>query len=522
MNTNKEFRSIQAIEDEPRASMKWLYVVGCLLFLATFLGNAWIHEDAFITFRSVEQVYAGNGPVWNPHERVQTYTHPLWFMGLVAIRAVSSNQYLNAIALSLACGLATLWVSARLFRSPVKWSFLVMTIVASKCLMDYSSSGLEAPMVVLLLTFMFAAFIGGSAPVITLTLGSLLVLCRHDLALMVLPLALCVTVETWINKGWSAALKNAVVGALPFLAWTLFALVYYGFALPNSAYAKLGHKLPFLATGDQPGLLWYGSAYVITSVSWDLIIPASALAAIVTLWRRSVERRTHHLLAASGCLLYVFYIVAIGGDYMGGRFLIAPLWMVLIIFFHAVPTLRAASLLACVALLVAILSPVSPLKVILHDVPTCRMERGITDEHAGYFQATSLRSYVMVGFPESLRAAPDLYNWYELGTRFKQVQGVVEASNMGILGYYAGTETILIDRYGITDPLIARLPATKAKVPGHYVRAVPAGYIPSVMEHTNLIQDAQIARLHNDIRVVTQGKLFTLERFRLILKLNMH
>ena len=38
----------------------------------------WVTEDAFISLRVVENVLAGNGPVFNRGERVEAYTHPLW------------------------------------------------------------------------------------------------------------------------------------------------------------------------------------------------------------------------------------------------------------------------------------------------------------------------------------------------------------------------------------------------------------------------------------------------------------
>src|SRR5262245_57547519 len=76
----------------------------CFL-LAVILNSAWVTEDAYITFRSIEQLFAGNGPRWNPHERVQVFTHPLWFILLSFWRVVSSNLYIGAIVLSLVCSL---------------------------------------------------------------------------------------------------------------------------------------------------------------------------------------------------------------------------------------------------------------------------------------------------------------------------------------------------------------------------------------------------------------------------------
>src|SRR5262245_21524173 len=51
----------------------------CAVTVAVFL-KAWVSEDAFITFRYVANVLAGHGPVFNVGERVQGYTHPLWFI----------------------------------------------------------------------------------------------------------------------------------------------------------------------------------------------------------------------------------------------------------------------------------------------------------------------------------------------------------------------------------------------------------------------------------------------------------
>ncbi len=49
------------------------------LYALVVLQNTWLHEDAFITYRSVDNLINGYGPTWNITERVQTYTHPLWF-----------------------------------------------------------------------------------------------------------------------------------------------------------------------------------------------------------------------------------------------------------------------------------------------------------------------------------------------------------------------------------------------------------------------------------------------------------
>jgi arabinofuranosyltransferase len=51
-----------------------------LFFAAVVLRTAWVSDDAFITFRTVDNALNGAGLRWNPAERVQTYTHPLWML----------------------------------------------------------------------------------------------------------------------------------------------------------------------------------------------------------------------------------------------------------------------------------------------------------------------------------------------------------------------------------------------------------------------------------------------------------
>ena len=69
------------------------------------LRTAWLSEDAFITFRTVDNFINGYGLTWNITERVQAYTHPLW-MFLVAVCYFWTREiYYTSILLSLAVSL---------------------------------------------------------------------------------------------------------------------------------------------------------------------------------------------------------------------------------------------------------------------------------------------------------------------------------------------------------------------------------------------------------------------------------
>ena len=81
-----------------------------LAFSAVFVNTAWLCDDIFITFRAVDNFLAGYGPVWNVGERVQVYTHPLWYALLVIGIGISGNHYWFTLALSYACLLGTLFL----------------------------------------------------------------------------------------------------------------------------------------------------------------------------------------------------------------------------------------------------------------------------------------------------------------------------------------------------------------------------------------------------------------------------
>jgi arabinofuranosyltransferase len=63
----------------------------------------WMSDDGYIYLRVVDQLLAGNGPVFNRGERVEAATSPLW-VGLLAI----SNSVLRPVPspwLAVALGL---------------------------------------------------------------------------------------------------------------------------------------------------------------------------------------------------------------------------------------------------------------------------------------------------------------------------------------------------------------------------------------------------------------------------------
>lgn len=222
---------------------------------------------------------------------------------------------------------------------------------------------------------------------------------------------------------------------------------------------------------------------------------------------------------AAGVLVYLGYVVSVGGDYMAGRFFGAPFLVALLglLLRFSGPT-RSAVWVAVAIGLQALFLPASPL---LSGPGFARPEidaHGIGDQRGIFFPVTSLYrwwSHDQTGpFPD--------YRWTHEGLALRdRPEAVFVRANMGFLGYAAGTEKILIDRLGLTDPLLARLPSRAIWRIGHFPRRVPEGYAESAASPTTGILDPEVAATDAMLRSITRDPLLDPDRLHAIAIMNL-
>src|SRR5262245_48125100 len=137
--------------DSARASRVFV-IVGLALLAISLVRTAWLSDDAYITFRTADNIIHGYGPVWNTSERVQTYTHPLWLALITPAFALTGEVYYTAIFLSILVTLAAVALLARRLAA-TPWNLIVClaVLLSSKAFIDFSTSGLENPLTHLLL-----------------------------------------------------------------------------------------------------------------------------------------------------------------------------------------------------------------------------------------------------------------------------------------------------------------------------------------------------------------------------------
>lgn len=227
-----------------------------LLFLfltVIILRTAWISDDAAITLRTVLNFAHGNGLVFNAGERVQAYTHTLWFFVLSGFYLIFSNIFISTFIASISSSLLAYYFLIRYLAKDFHTKvFLLLLIILSQALIDYSTSGLENPLS-FLLTAIFAWYFDKEKNLLGLTfLMSLIFLNRPDSILLVLPLYLFSLYYKYNTISIKKIIFLIILGGLPVLAWLGFSLFYYGLYFPNTAYAKLNtniSQLEFIAQG---------------------------------------------------------------------------------------------------------------------------------------------------------------------------------------------------------------------------------------------------------------------------------
>lgn len=493
-----------------------------LAFFVLVIGRtAWMSDDAYITYRTVENAATGHGLTWNADERVQAYTHPMWmFVSLGAFSLTGEpSMFLTGIALGLGVTLlALLLLSFGVAQSSVLALLGLTVLLCSRAFVDYATSGLENPLTHVLLALFALAYLKPptwSARHIGLLafIAALGILNRMDTALLFAP----ALAWAWLSQRTLRATAWAILGVLPFIAWEIFSVIYYGFPFPNTAYAKLGTGIP---SGE---MIQQGIHYFQFTFQRDpLTLPAIFVGMLAPLWLRQPRA----WMLSIGIALYLMYIVKIGGDFMGGRFFTAPLFLAMILLLRTPARVHPAALAPAfaVALYLCLLAPYPPFQAQI-DRKDWKGDHGVGDERRFWFDVASLQqwqpnkpmpshSYANTGRGyrrTTANAAPD-------AAKLVKTHGSV-----GFRGFFGGPGVHIVDYYALADPLLARLPAKFApdwRI-GHFSRQVPAGYVETLASGENRFGDPALGEYYDHLSTIIRGPLWTAERWKTILAMNL-
>jgi tetratricopeptide (TPR) repeat protein len=430
--------------------LDWILLGGILAGFVVFTRQFdFIQDDAYITFRYIRNLLAGNGLVFNPGEHVEGYTTFLWTLLL----AVPVRLGLDVVALSrtlgVLCSLVTLGMLLPLSRqtSPGKLPFgirLIAPALLAACgaFAYWTVSGMETALFSMLAVLSAWCYLRernrtrgvGFTP----WMFAVLALTRPEgmllFGLTVLHRAAEIALHTKEERAAHLRHLALLVGvfALPVAAFTAWRLVYYGYFFPNTYYAKAGFSPEYLAAGWDY-LLHYARNYLtftpLTALPGILLaVPA----AVLLLWKRTGPVLYLLLLV----VVYTAYIVSVGGDVLHAhRFFLAIAPFILLLVQEAV----------CVAIERFRLRGPVPVLAIL--AATALLAGDMIKRPAPYLANVGMKE---AGLVERMST---IGRWIQ---RASPPDAVMAASTIGALSYFAGIP--LIDMLGLTDATIAHHP----------------------------------------------------------------
>lgn len=284
-----------------------IVLVACSIVLLFFHAYSYNYtvDDAYISFRYAENLVSGNGPVFNPGERVEGYTNFLW----VIFTALGMQAGLDAVLLSkVLCFAFSALTLLALYRyagavfdltGPVRL-LPALLAAASPAVAVWSLGGLETTLFSFLVTLAVLSHLKGMRRGEVPLVSSAALL----LASLTRPEGLFVAAILFVDllrrrPGARAAalwLLPLAAGYMPYFIWRYS---YYGYLFPNTFYAKTGGGLSHVGRG-----LAYVKTYFFSVGGWLYVF---ALIPLV------LGRRKWGLLLVV-CGLYIFYIVMVGGD----------------------------------------------------------------------------------------------------------------------------------------------------------------------------------------------------------------
>ncbi|MFC1770465.1 hypothetical protein ACFLZV_01125 [Candidatus Margulisiibacteriota bacterium] len=481
-----------------------------LLYGLLIIRTAWISDDILLTFRTILNFTHGFGPTFNIAERVQVYTHPLWFLVLTTGYMVLRNISYATLLLSFVFSLLAFWLLLAKISCSKSWITLAaLGLLFSKAFIDYSTSGLENPLSYFLLALLVLLVLkqkdNSEKDLLKIVFTvSMIFLNRMDLILLTLPLLILAIYR--INN-IKSILKAVSLGFLPIVLWLLFSLWYYGFPFPNTFYAKLGTGI------NKFELIHQGFYYFLDSLSID---PITLLLITFAVVLGFIYRSGLTIALSTGIILYSLYILSIGGDFMSGRFFSVPLFGAAIIL-SRLPEIRLYKTIPLALLIILLgLGTKFPTLFCNHQYINPKIPHtGIADERGFYFPHRGLITANRQRFLKFTKWTTSNNNPVSIDTR-------VEAGGLGFVAINDGPYVHHIDICGLADPLLARLPATKKNWRiGHFHRKIPSGYQDSIKASYNLIEDKNLSKFYDKLRFITRGDLFSFSRFMIIIKMNL-
>jgi arabinofuranosyltransferase len=433
-------------------------------FITNVTGYYFLGDDAYISFRYARHLAEGLGLVWNPGEAVEGYTNFLWVLLMSASIRLDILPEFAANILSICSAVLLLFMLMRSFahlhglNNPWTWlPILVLSLSAS--FTAWSTSGLETMLFALLVFSGFLTFIherknAAELPLLSTLLLAAATLTRPDGGVFMVVAGLFYLADIAAKK---RSLRSGLIWCAPYIAIVgahlLWRYSYYGFWLPNTFYAKVS------GGGLAQGLNYIGLFATSYQLKW--FIPFALVPAML-------RRDFTSCLFLGIILTYLAYILYVGGDIFEFRFMV-------IIFPYLYWLIADGMALVFAATYVG-----GSFGYVTKLVAVTAAAGLIWTTHYGSINPIPYSSRASNNTLENIKKYADgraeqgkfIRSLIDEGLLPQDV--VLGMGGAGAVPYY--TELQTVDRRGLNDVYIARLPATGQGRAGHR-RHAPYEYL---------------------------------------------
>ncbi len=429
-----------------------LFLIAALILSMwyAFNGNQLLIDDSFISFRYAKNLASGNGLVWNLGERVEGYSNFLWVL-LYALGFKLGIQpepltYILTIPLHLACLILT-YLLAMLILKNRSLAFVVLLLIGfNHSVAGFAGSGLETPlhMFVHLIVFyiLCLSLEKGWTRKRTLLLSLLLnisLLTRPDSVLLI-----GFTGVIWLCTNRNKKSADYLVMTIPFLVivlpWLIWKQHYYGTIIPNSFHAKVRDLAGF----------GFGLYYIYLFLIYYTLLPYLLL----VIWRIKTfikHNRTPGYLAVFS-LIWMFYAVSVGGDFMEFRFMAPVIALLMIVILVALRYFISDKRIVVALIFALCLGTVNNFHFMSERFYSYRVER-----------VEALRDHIY---------SPS-ENWIVIGHKMHDLFGGTDVTlalgAAGTIPYYSELRTL--DFIGLTDRTVPKIGEPFSSMPGHRIIA---------------------------------------------------
>jgi arabinofuranosyltransferase len=452
-----------------------------LIFFLLAIDYMWVTEDAFITFQSVENVWAGFGPNFNRGLRVESFSHPLWFLVLCMFRTGGPDMVpILAAAAGIALSVVGLFFATEAARQrfhglPSLFPLGALMVAVLPPFWQFASSGLETG-----LTFFWIGFSSWclvqmdrdasrwSVPTF-FTLG-LAPLIRPDLSVFALPL-IVVAFMKGVSRPvrWQGMFCAVLCLLLPGSIWQVFRMGYYGALVPTTYIAKEG-----LGSRWEQGWL-----YLLDLVRPYSLLPVVVIAVLLLLYpllkrtSQGPNQKPREYASVVGLIvggvIHGTFVCRAGGDFMHARLLLPALFALATA--SAVVPLLFGRRLRITFLSVFFLWAGYVCLCARPPYASRISQHGIADERQWYVHGArtnrpvTLKDYSYLSF----------YRIGEGATQVLRQQGLkaIYWAHIGITVAVIPDDIIVIDPLALNDHIGARTELTERGRPGHE-KVVPA------------------------------------------------